>query len=110
MIRSLTLTERVHAMHAHRDVPEHGHRFTISATIAVDRAGTDDERLLREGLGYIRDELSFHRVEQMLPGIDADALGIAKWAFERLAGPCPKLTCVRVEEDDAYGETGTVAR
>lgn len=106
MNRTATVRTYFKALHQHDDVPLHGHRFDIAAEFTVGSVTATAE--MTTALYAIRDELYDRTVGQMLPGIDQSPVGLAAWAFERLAGQFKNLESVTVEDDDRL--SGTVAR
>lgn len=107
MNRTITISVAFNAIHQHEGLAPHGHRFTVAATFAV--GAVSDNAPLMPALIAIQSELHMRSVGQMLPGIDQAPVGIAAWAFERLAGQFKSLESVTVTED-GDGLSGTVSR
>lgn len=91
---------------------QHGHRWTITATVA---GGLDPKKVLvvdhgdlRRALDRICDEVADRDLNVMLPGIVSTPEGIALYIAERLTLDWPGLTAIQVEMGESVTATITM--
>lgn len=119
MAVTLTVYGHFEAGHllSHRpcDKPGHGHTWKVAASLTADVDRETGEprgaESLAEDLRSVLFEIDGRNLNEMLPGVQPTANGVAAWILERISGLHPQITSVEVwQGEDHSGRVSRVPR